>query len=256
MQALIEKNKISLVIDEKKFVLSKPGEKLDEDKFLLAEVLIEADEELQYVSRGALKLKKAMDELSISFEDCWCLDVGLSTGGFSDLMLQSGAAKVLGVDVGRDQLHSSLRMHPKLLWYDKVNAREPLSSEILEAFFESRVQKFDRIVVDVSFISLDKIIPNLLQVIDRDGIILCLVKPQFELTRKDLNSQGVVKSPERANEALEKIRGVFLENGIKILFDCPSPIEGDNGNKEFLLSARGFDPIFDKSDSMSDGAKE
>lgn len=235
IQTLISKSKISIETKDGPVLVKKPGEKID-DSIPFSSILIAADDELKYVSRGALKLKKALDFFNINPEKKVCLDIGLSTGGFTDLLLQKGASQVMGVDVGKEQLHSKLKIDDRLVWFDKVNARYPFEPEILEKFFGEKERVFDLIVVDVSFISLSLIIPNAIQYLADGGYLVCLVKPQFELSRGDLNSKGVVKDVEKANQALQKIIGVFEENKLKQVVHCDSPIEGDDGNKEFLVS--------------------
>lgn len=238
VKSLIEKGKIKVFFDQWK-VVDKPGFKLDMDSIGAENLKVQADEELQYVSRGALKLKQAIEEFKVSVEDRLCLDVGLSTGGFSDFLIQNGAKKVLGVDVGKEQIHPSLRANKKMFFRDKVNARDPLPEELLSDFFAGELQNyFDLIVIDVSFISQSLIIPNIKNYLAFNGIVIGLIKPQFELTKQDLNKKGVVKEPSRVKDAVEKILGVLGENKLEILGTCPSPIEGENGNQEFLFVSR------------------
>ncbi len=238
IRTLIEKGKVQINVDGWK-TYTKPGLKMDFSGLSAQDILLSPDEELDHVSRGALKLKKAVEVMNLSVEGLTCLDVGLSTGGFSDFLLKNSAERVLGVDVGRDQLHKTLRGHPRLTYRDKVNAREPLPKDLLDGFFgEGEPQLFDLIVVDVSFISLDKIIPNIKNLLNPKGTLITLVKPQFELSRGDLNKQGVVKDEALLQVAVEKIIGVLSENKLIISNTCESPIEGDHGNKEFLLISR------------------
>jgi 23S rRNA (cytidine1920-2'-O)/16S rRNA (cytidine1409-2'-O)-methyltransferase len=239
IQSLIEKSKISLLQENQTWTpLTKSGQKFVADHITIEKIRISQDEELDYVSRGALKLKEAFRKFNLSAKDCVCLDVGLSTGGFSDFLLQEGAKKILGIDVGRDQLHDKLKKEKRLISFDKINAKEGIPAEILNQFFGSEKVSFDHIVIDVSFISLSLIIPAMVKLLNKSGWIVVLIKPQFELTRKDLNKKGVVKDNSLREQVLKKIDGVFKENGLKVEDYCLSPIEGENGNKEFLMLAR------------------
>lgn len=234
VQSLIERSKVKV----NGLVVSKPGKKFDSNQINIENIEILDDQEIQYVSRGALKIKAILEKYQIPIKNKVCLDVGLSTGGFTDYLLQSGAAKVLGVDVGSDQVHENLRKNPRLIYQDKVNAREPLPQDLLTKFFSGADQKVDLVVIDVSFISLDKIIPSVTEYLKRGGHIAALIKPQFELQKSDLNKRGVVKDPNQIEQVVEKIGGVFAENQLQIIGTCPSPIEGENGNKEVLILAR------------------
>ena len=238
VQSLIRRQKISIKFKLKGWkVLSKVGQKLEGDDWSRDDFKIAADDELEYVSRGALKLKAAIETFSIEVSEKNCLDVGLSTGGFSDFLLQNGVKKILGVDVGRGQLHPKLQNNPRLLTFDKVNARDPLDPAILDSFFDHSKPEFDLIVIDVSFISLSLIVPTVVNYLATNGVIVALIKPQFELTKKDLNKKGVVKDPLMVDLVLEKIGGVFEQSGLNLKGCCPSPIEGENGNQEVLMVA-------------------
>ncbi len=240
VQSLIASQNVQYRLGEGDWALvQKPGLKLDAELLSVDHFMIQGSDELNYVSRGALKLKGALKKFDISVAQKVCLDVGLSTGGFSDLLLQEGALKILGIDVGQGQLHHSLRSHPKLVAVDKINARNPLPQNILDRFFSGMTHKhFDLIVVDVSFISLCLIVPNLKTYLSPSGLIICLVKPQFELQKLDLNKKGVVKDPRNNLAALNKIIEVFKDQNLDIIGHCPSPIEGEHGNQEYLLLAR------------------
>lgn len=244
IQSLIKKSKIHYYKSGEWKPVSKPGEKLEPSIWNRDSFKILEDDELYYVSRGALKIKGAVDLFKLDPRGLWILDVGLSTGGFSDFLLQSGAGKILGIDVGQDQLHEKLRHEPRLVFQDKVNIKNGLPSELMNNFFMNReLKKFDWIVVDVSFISLLHVIPQLRSYLSSDGSLLLLVKPQFELTAKDLNKKGVVKDLTLIPGVIEKINGVLQKNKLKIVGQCASPIEGENGNKEFLVWAQ-FDSYF------------
>lgn len=249
IQSLIQREKILWQPKAGQWVpLKKSGLKVDpaglsRDSFRLVD-----DEETRYVSRAALKLERAVTEFGIPIEAKTCLDVGLSTGGFTDYLLSHGAGKVLGVDVGRDQLHEKLKSDSRLMFFDKINAREPLPSDLLMSFFVGDPQLFDVIVIDVSFISLSLVIPPMVKNLKTSGVLIALVKPQFELTKKDLNKKGVVKDPSLLSNVLQKIDGVLQSSGLKPEGHCLSPIEGENGNQEVLVVAHKVE-----SDNDSDG---
>lgn len=239
-QTLIEKGKVQ-VLQGGWVTVTKASAKFDADDLGVETIQLLDDEELQYVSRGALKLKAAIVGAKIEVADKTCLDVGLSTGGFSDYLLKEGARKVLGVDVGREQLHPSLKESPRLMFRDKVNARYSLPEDLLDSFFKGDPALFDLIAVDVSFISLDKIVPSIVHYLAPAGELVVLVKPQFELQKKDLNKQGVVKTNELCQQAVEKIIEVLQQNKLQLEHLCESPIEGENGNKEVLIVSRWSD---------------
>ena len=237
IQTLIQKKKILVKINDQPQLIKKASDPFDSEIITKEHFEFLPDEELEFVSRGALKLKKALDKFEINLENKICMDVGLSTGGFSDIMLKRGALKVLGIDVGKEQLHQSLKSNEKLMAFDKVNARYPIDEDILNQFFSESAKEFDFIAIDVSFISLSLIIPNIIKYLKQISVLVCLVKPQFELSRGDLNNKGVVKDPQKALSVLEKTIELLKDNGIKQLKHCESPIEGDNGNKEFLIAS-------------------
>ncbi len=239
VQKLIQSGNIEISIEGSPWkVIDRPGVKFPPEKVLKDNVRIADLRHLKYVSQGALKLEKALDYFSIEVKNAMVLDMGLSTGGFSDVLLQRGVQRILGLDVGKGQLHPRLKVEPRLMAYDKINGRHPIPLNILKDFFKEKPPYFDIIVVDVSFISLELIIPNLVSYLKTKGQIVTLVKPQFESTKKDLNKKGVVKSEELRRQALEKIIGVFSQNALEHMLYCDSPIEGDNGNKEYLLTGR------------------
>lgn len=237
VQSLIEQGQFELRVRNNQWrKISKSSEKISVDHNSEQDVRLLPADELNYVSRGALKLQKAIESFAPGqVKNKVCLDIGLSTGGFSDYLLQQGAHKVLGVDVGKDQLHESLRGHSRLTAFDKVNAKEPIASEILDSFFGQEEPLFDVIVIDVSFISLAHIIPRLPSLIKPNGFIIALFKPQFEVGPKFLNKKGVVKDGERIEQVKEKIIEVFKQNKLNVKNSCLSPIEGENGNQEILL---------------------
>src|SRR3984893_767765 len=198
--------------------------------------LVEADAEIvvaelpRYAGRGALKLEGALDFFQVDVGGKIALDIGASTGGFTDCLLQRGAAKVYAVDVGHGQLAWKIRNDPRVIVMEKLNARF-LSREHIPEFV-------DLCVIDVSFISLTLILPNAFQLITPNGMILALVKPQFELQRKDVGRGGIVRDPALHEKAQRKIIK-FVEasrNGVDGL--VPSPIAGADGNQEFFICLR------------------
>ena len=181
---------------------------------------------LPYVSRGGLKLEKAMACWPIALTGLTCMDVGASTGGFTDCMLQNGAAKVYAIDVGYGQLAWKLRSDPRVICLERTNARY-LSHELIpdEPDFSS---------VDVSFISLKLILPAIASVLRPGGQVVCLIKPQFEAGREKVGKKGVVRDPAVHLEVLEKFLIHAKENSFTVLDITYSPIRGPEGNLEYL----------------------
>jgi 23S rRNA (cytidine1920-2'-O)/16S rRNA (cytidine1409-2'-O)-methyltransferase len=189
----------------------------------------------RFVSRGGLKLEGALKHTKLSATGLTVLDVGISTGGFTDCLLQNGAAKVVGVDVGHGQLDPRLENHPRLKYFEQLNARELTAARLAG---EAPVGGFDLIVVDVSFISLELVLPNLTPLLTRNGHILALVKPQFEAGPKSLGKSGIVKDAKAFDEVKKKIYtlGDRLQLETEDYFE--SDIAGTDGNKEFFVLAR------------------
>ena len=180
----------------------------------------------KYVGRGGLKLESALQHFHIRPIEYVCLDVGASTGGFTDCLLQNGAKKVFAVDVGTNQLVWKLRND------ERVEARENINARYLKP--EDFSEEFDIIVMDVSFISVTKIIPALVPLLKNDGKIVVLIKPQCEVGKGEVGKGGIVKEPEKHERVVSEVNG-FVENcGLKISGVIDSPITGADGNKEFL----------------------
>lgn len=199
----------------------KPGIKVDVD----AEIILNAPDE-KFVSRGRLKLEAALARFQIKPSGWICLDVGASTGGFTDCLLQKGAVKVYAVDVGYGQLHYRLRSDPRIILLEKVNARFLSKCEIPEPV--------DLAVIDVSFISLRMILPAVKPLLKTDGKVIPLIKPQFEAGRERIPKGGVIKDEKTRNEVLDELEKYFDENGWSGAGFMPSPIKGASGNVEFL----------------------
>lgn len=200
----------------------KAGSVFDEEK----EIVIKG-KTLKYVSRGGLKLEKAMKNFDISLEGKVCMDVGASTGGFTDCMLQNGAVKVYSVDVGHGQLDWKLRNDERVVCMERTNMRYVTREDIEEpAAFVS---------IDVSFISLTKILPAVYQVLEDDGQVVALIKPQFEAGREKVGKKGVVRDRKVHKEVIEKICEFASTHGFRLLHLDYSPIKGPEGNIEYLL---------------------
>ena len=183
-------------------------------------------ETLKYVSRGGLKLEKAMKSFNISLEDCICADIGASTGGFTDCMLQNGAKKVYSIDVGYGQLAWKLRTDERVINLERTNFRYVTREQVPD--------ELDFASVDVSFISLYHILPNLRTLLKEGGRAVCLIKPQFEAGRENVGKKGVVKDKAVHIAVIEKIIGLIAENNYSLLGLDFSPIKGPEGNIEYL----------------------
>ncbi len=193
-----------------------------------AEIAIAGD--LPFVGRGGEKLASALAHFQISPDGFDCLDLGASTGGFTDCLLRRGAKHVTAVDVGYGQLHPSLAQNPKVTSHEKINARQ-LPNKITS-------KKYDLIAIDLSFISISLILPNLPPLIANKGIILSLIKPQFELSPAEIGKKGIVKDPLLHGKALEKIAGIACATGLTPSNPFPCPTKGSDGNQEFFILMR------------------
>ena len=200
-----------------------------------AQVPVDADirlkgEVLPYVSRGGLKLKAALDAFGLQVAGEVCADIGASTGGFTDCLLQEGATRVYAVDVGRAQLHEKLRQDARVVSREQVNARA-LTDEQLP-------RPVGVVVIDVSFISLRLVLPSVLPRLRGGGLLVALVKPQFEVGRGKVGKGGVVRDAEARAEAIAGIREFVEGAGMAVLGVMDSPVPGPAGNVEALLAAR------------------
>ena len=182
---------------------------------------------LKYVSRGGLKLEKAMKNFGVELEGKVCMDVGASTGGFTDCMLQNGAVKVYSVDVGHGQLDWKLRNDERVVCMEKTNIRYVTPEDIEEPV--------DFSSIDVSFISLTKVLLPVRNLLSQDGQIVCLIKPQFEAGREKVGKKGVVRDPAVHKEVIEKVIAFAKEQYLQPLALDFSPIKGPEGNIEYLL---------------------
>ncbi len=182
---------------------------------------------LRYVSRGGLKLEKAMAEFPIDLKGAVCMDIGSSTGGFTDCMLQNGAAKVYAIDVGHGQLDWKLRCDERVVCMEKTNFRYVTREQVEDPI--------DFASADVSFISLDKILPAAYPLLKEKAQMVCLIKPQFEAGRSEVGKHGVVRDRKVHEEVIGRIMTVAAENGFTARGLTYSPIRGPEGNIEYLL---------------------
>ncbi len=181
----------------------------------------------RYVSRGGIKLDGALETFRLSVRELVALDVGASTGGFTDCLLQAGARKVYAVDVGYGQLAWKLRTDPRVVNIERTNIRNCDGSEIAD--------EIDIAVIDASFISLRTVIPPVLGLMGNGASLICLVKPQFEVARGEVGAKGVVRDPLLHERTLAQLETFCREIGLAVLGRCASPLLGPAGNREFFL---------------------
>lgn len=229
---LVEKNLVSsrqraqaLILAGRVFVNGVKSEKPGRE--VAADSLIEIKEDLPYVSRGGLKLKAALDSFKVSVKDLYIMDAGASTGGFTDCLLQYGAAGILAVDVGYGQFAWKLRTDPRVVLVERTNIR----------YFEKSLVPFklDAIVADLSFISLKLVLEKLRDLIPVGAWMIVLVKPQFEVGREGVERGGVVRSRPKMMAAVENVKRFADTVGLTPVGLIESPIKGPKGNTEFLL---------------------
>ncbi len=211
--------------------VSKNGDELP----LPCEVRLLDTAEARYVSRGGLKLEGALHSSGFSAQGLRCLDVGQSTGGFTDCLLQQGVAQVVGLDVGHGQLHPRLRDDARVVCVERINARE---LEANDARVPDVALGFDLVVGDLSFISLTLVLPALLPLLKKGGALLMLVKPQFELQPGDIGKGGLVKDEASYVQVEARLREACAGLKLDVLGYWPSAIAGGDGNKEFWIGAR------------------
>jgi len=200
-------------------VITKPGTLVDEDASL------ELAEKLPYVSRGGIKLARALDEFNLDVTSLTAMDIGASTGGFTDCLLQRGAKRIYAIDVGYGQLDYKLRQDPRVVVMERINAHYPFSLP----------EKVNMATIDLSFISVTKVIPNLIGYLIQPGYIIILFKPQFEAKRKEVPKGGIIKDPQVHARVLGRFIVWATEHDLRLRGLVASPILGAEGNKEFLL---------------------
>ena len=223
-----------------------------------AQIRLLDDAEARYVSRGGLKLEAALRSVGLSVEGWQCLDVGQSTGGFTDCLLRHGAVRVVGIDVGSAQLHPRLRTDSRVLCVEKVNARALTADDLVEAYDHSVgadglfdevdtgdepsgsdfVPAFDLIVADLSFISQTLVLPAVVPLLKPGGWLLSLVKPQFELQPGQVGKGGIVKDAALYALVEQRLRDACAALGLRVTHWFDSPIAGGDGNREFFICAR------------------
>ena len=223
-----------------------------------AQIRLLNDAQARYVSRGGLKLERALQTVGLDATGMHCLDVGQSTGGFTDCLLQHGAAFVTGVDVGSAQLHPQLRTDPRVLCVENVNARNLQAQDLLDAFAASTGDEglfeeeppdvpaadapyagpFDLIVVDLSFISQTLVLPALVPLLQPGGTVLSLVKPQFELQPGQVGKGGIVKDTTHYAFVEQRLREACAALDLRVTAWFDSPLQGGDGNHEFFICAR------------------
>lgn len=206
-------------------VYTPTGRVLKSGSNLLEDVELEVKSRLPYVSRGGLKLAHALDEFQVDVAGLTVLDVGASTGGFTDCVLQRGAKKVYAVDVGHGQLSYGLRQDERVSVMEKTNARHPFGLP----------ESVDLITMDVSFISINMVIPEAMLHLKQGHYIVALVKPQFEAQKNRVGRGGVIKDPKVHADVLGKTVNWAVGQDIRVRNMCRSPIQGDAGNREFFI---------------------
>ena len=199
-------------------VVDKPGKRVPQD------ALVTLHQRMPYVSRGGLKLEHALDRFEVSVEGAVAADVGASTGGFTDCLLQRGAVRVYAIDVGYGQLAWRLRQDPRVVVLERTNIR----------YLEGLPEPADLATVDVAFISLELVFPRVVSLLHSQGQIVALIKPQFEAGREQVARGGVVRDPAVHRDVLEKVVSWGLEHGLRIRGLTPSPMRGPAGNVEFF----------------------
>lgn len=200
-------------------IVNKPGTMIKQEAVLAYDIV-----EPKFVSRAGFKLEKALAHFGVNVQGLTVLDAGISTGGFTDCLLQQGAAKIYGIDVGYGQVHEKIRNDPRVILHERTNLRE----------LHDLGQKVDLVTLDLSFISVLKVMDAINDLLKPDGAMLVLIKPQFEARKEDVGKGGIIKDPEVHKQVIERVR-----NGMKLYgYECQgvidSPIEGTMGNKEFL----------------------
>jgi 23S rRNA (cytidine1920-2'-O)/16S rRNA (cytidine1409-2'-O)-methyltransferase len=180
-----------------------------------------------YVSRGGLKLEAALDQFAVDLKGKVLLDVGASTGGFTDCLLQRGAEKVIAVDVGYGQLHWKIRQDPRVIVLERTNIRHLKPENVNEPIHGA--------VIDVSFISLMLVVPRVSELLLQDAFIVALIKPQFEVDKGQVGKGGVVRDPSLHQQVLDRLSRFFEDIGWTVLGHIPSPLLGPKGNREFFV---------------------
>ncbi len=211
-----------VLVDEQR--VAKPSDSVSSN----AEIRIKGgdDPAFRYVGRGGVKLEAALIEFEINVDGFTCLDVGASTGGFTDCLLQHGARKVIAIDVGHNQIDWRLRTDARVEVREGINARYLKPDDFQE--------KFPLVVMDVSFISATRIMPAIVPLLTETGLLITLIKPQFEVGRGQVGKGGIVREPQKHARVIEEVNGAAKELGLSVRKVIESPIRGADGNLEFL----------------------
>lgn len=234
-QELIRNSDIEVQRQQTWMVVTSPSQEIDDQQ----QIRLRSSEILKFVSRGGLKLAAALEHVALDVTGMTVLDVGVSTGGFADCLLQAGAAQVIGIDVGSNQLADRLRGDRRLQLFENLNVRNMAENQAVM----SRLASVRLCVIDVSFISLALVLPVVVAALP-PHLLLALIKPQFELSAQGLNKSGIVKDIGDLDRATSKVRGVASALGYAIEALFPSALKGGDGNQEFFLFAK-------KSEEMS-----
>lgn len=229
-QTFISKGQVSYCQNGQWHIASKASLKLPQD----SQIAVQKEDSDKYVSRGALKLEGALKHTQLDISGFHVLDIGQSTGGFSDCAIQHGAAQVVGIEVGHGQLDESLRNHPQIICLEGINARH-LNLQDVQDFIPDA--GFDLAVMDVSFISQKKILPQLPALLKANGHLITLVKPQFEVGKEFIGKGGIVKDQNKVKELTVEIQDFVQQLGFEVKCYLASPIKGGDGNQEYLLWA-------------------
>ena len=248
-RGLVETRERAQALIMEGMVYSPAGKVLKPGTPTAADTPLEVKGKLPYVSRGGIKLAHALDHFGLDVSELVALDVGASTGGFTDCMLQRGAGRVFALDVGHGQLHYRLRRDPRVLVIEGMNARYPFAlpspalvepgepghsgSEVVPS--DQSSEAVDVATIDVSFISVTKIIPSVGHHVKHGGFIIVLVKPQYEARREEVGRRGVITDPRVHAQVLARVISWVVKAGIRLRNLTPSPILGDEGNREFFL---------------------
>lgn len=228
-QDFIENGFVSIVIENKK-------KRLDKSNYIVKEtdqIIVDANQLQKFVSRAGLKLEQALNKLNIDVKNKTILDIGQSTGGFTDCLLQKGAQFIIGIDVGHGQLHESLKNNSKILSFENFNAKDlSINTTFLRAV---EPYKIDLVVADVSFISITKIIPSIANFISAGTEFLLLVKPQFECGREYLDRNGIVIDEKIFSTVEAEVSRIALQNFKNVKNYFPCEVLGKDGNQEYFI---------------------
>lgn len=233
-QDLIRNGSVEVLLNSKWQLIKQPSFEIEE--LSQPELRMSQFDELSFVSRSGLKLKNALTHTNLQVRDLKALDIGQSTGGFTDCLLQNDISEVVGVEVGSGQIHEKIKGHPKVVLFEKTNAKELYkNSEFVKLYPKSY---FDIVVCDVSFISFTSMVQSINFLLKEEGIGLCLIKPQFEVGPQNLGKDGVVKNPKLYDEVQIKIETELKNYHFELLEYFAAKPTGKDGNIEFFVHFR------------------